>query len=136
MLNLSYNDYGSKMTITLTGPLREFSNSTTNYLRVGIQNKDLINDGRTKAFELSESRNEIRTFDIDFYPKISLASLNLTLTFDTNVRNSTVLRFFIDSKSVDIEIGVISAIVILIFFNILVNAEVILTLMTMLCVCV
>lgn len=124
------------MTITLTGPLREFSNSTTNYLRVGIQNKDLINDGRTKAFELSESRNEIRTFDIDFYPKISLASLNLTLTFDTNVKNSTVLRFFIDSKSVDIEIGVISAIVILIFFNILVNAEVILTLMTMLCVCV
>lgn len=78
----------------------------------------------TEVYEFDKSNGEMNTFEFDFFPEIISTTLDLTFLMSTNVDDSIAFKFVVDAKPVNPEVGVILAIVILIFFNILVNAEV------------
>lgn len=59
----------------MIGPFRESSNLTTKYLRLTVQNKNLINVRETTVFEVDKSNKEILTFLIEFYPGMTTATL-------------------------------------------------------------
>lgn len=123
-MNLTYNDHGSRISIGVNGPLTTFSNYTKRFVRLNIENMDLINNTATQLFGIDEISDEIRTIVFDFYPKARKNALNLTVKMTTNVKDTVELKLFVDSEPIDPNVGLIFAAIILIFFNILINAEV------------
>lgn len=87
----------------MIGSFQESSNLTTEYLRLTVQNKDLINVGETAVLEVDKSNKEIRTFLIEFYPGMTTATLNLTMMMSTNVGNSIEFKLVVDDKSINPE---------------------------------
>lgn len=124
VLNLSYIDFSSRISLSVIGPLRESSSSTGEYIWINVRNQDQMNNSESKVFKYDRSSDEVRTLAFDFYPEVSSNTLNLTLTMKTNITNSVDFKVFVDANSIMPAIGVISAVFILIFLNVLFGAEV------------
>lgn len=75
-------------------------------------------------YEINRSIDQTESMTIDFYPEAASQALNLTLTMGSNVENGIAFQLIVDANAIVPEIGVISAALILIFFNILIGAEV------------
>lgn len=84
------------------------------------------NASMTKVIEFDRSSDEPRSITFDFNPKVQPKAkhLELSLEMKTNAQNPIAFKVFIDENPMNTEIGVVAAISILIFFNILINAEV------------
>lgn len=82
----------------------------------------------TEEIKFDQSNEEARSIEFDFNPKVNSNSktkqLELYLKMTTNSKDPIAFKVFIDANPIDSEIGVIAAISILIFFNILINTEV------------
>ena len=124
-LNLSYSDFGSKMSVCVVGSFRETSSLTGDFLIINVQNRDNLDTNAVKIFEIDHSSHEISTTTFDFYPEaLSSQPLNLTITMGTNVERAIAFQLTVDANAIVPEIGVISAAIILIFLNVLIGAEV------------
>lgn len=124
-MNLSYNDFGSRITINVwIGPLQEPLNFSQALLWMHIESH--TNASMTNVIKFDQSNDEARTIEFDFYPEaLSTAKqLKLSLKMTTNVENPIAFKVFIDANPINPHVGVVAAISILIFFNILINAEV------------
>lgn len=141
-LNLSYNDHGKKITISLIGlVLRERSTQTNssdvdeNSLTVNVRNKNKSNNSVAKVYDFIFDDYEENTVTFDFYPDVSSSSssspaqaLNLTFTMSAvgMTDNPPIsLHLLVNPNAIVPEIGVLAAAIILIFFNVLLGAEVI-----------
>lgn len=124
-LNLSYSDFGSKMSVCVVGMFRETSSLTGDFLIINVQNRDNLDTSVVKMFEIVHSNQEISTITFDFYPEtLSSQPLNLTITMGTNVERAIAFQLTVDANAIVPEIGVISAAIILIFLNVLIGTEV------------
>lgn len=124
-MNLSYNDFGSRISINVwIDPLQEPLNFSQTLLWMHIENH--TNSSMTKVIEFDQSNDEARTIDFDFYPKVQpkTKQLKLSLKMTTNAENPIAFKVFIDANPINTQVGVVAAISILIFFNVLLNAEV------------
>ncbi|XP_055295146.1 P protein-like [Sitodiplosis mosellana] len=125
-LNLSYSDYGSKIAVRVVGSFRENSSLNGDFLILNVQNRDKTDISVVKIFEIDHSNYEVCTITFDFYPETSsLQALNLTFTMATNVENTIAFQLTVDANAIVPEIGVISAVIILIFLNVLIGAEIV-----------
>lgn len=109
-------DHGSKISVNLVGPLNENFNLSNDYVTVGFSN-DL------RSFDIDRKFNEIRTISFEIQPD-SKKNINLSFTFTTNSIEAVSFQIFVDTYSIETEIGVISAAIILIFLNILIGTEI------------
>lgn len=124
-MNLSYSDHGSKISVRVSGPFREIPNLNGEYLILNVQNRNKMNISEVKVYEVDQSSDAVQVHTFDFYPEASSSlPLNLTLTMGTNVENTITFQVTVDANAIVPEIGVICAAIILIFFNILIGAEV------------
>lgn len=117
-LNVSYQEYGSKISVNIVGPFHECTNATEHYV--------MIEENHSKhrhVFVIDQSNDEINTLNFDIRPEGN-GTLNLSFSLTSNVRESIAFQFFVDSYSVETEIGVISAGIILVFLNILIGTEI------------
>lgn len=105
-------------------PLQEPLNFSQTLLWMHIENH--TNSSMTKVIEFDQSNDEARTIDFDFYPKVQpkTKQLKLSLKMTTNAENPIAFKVFIDVNPINTQVGVVAAISILIFFNVLLNAEV------------
>lgn len=124
VLHLSYNDFSSRISLSVIGPFQEFSTLPGEYIWMNVRNKDQMNNSESKVFKYDRSSDEVRTIVFDFYPETSTNPLNLTLTMTTNITSSVEFKVFVDAKSIIPAIGVVSAVFILIFLNVLFGADV------------
>lgn len=124
-LNLSYSDHGTKLIISLVGALKEYSNTSDKYFIVNVQNRDRANVSEIKVYGIDRSSYELTTMSFDFYPDVLMPQpLNLTFTMATNFENPIAFQLIVDANAIMPEVGVASAAIILIFFNVLLGAEV------------
>lgn len=74
----------------------------------------------------NKSNDGIREVEFEFYPKVTsqMKQLKLALKMTTNAENPIAFKVSVDANPINTEIGVVAAIIILIFFNILINGEV------------
>lgn len=124
-LNLSYNEFGSRISINVwIGPFQEPLNYSKALLWMHV--KSHINDSMTKVIQFDQSNDEARSIDFNFYPKVlpKTKQLKLSLKMTTNVENPIAFKVSVDANPINTEVGVVAAISILVFFNILINAEV------------
>lgn len=115
-LNFLSPDHGSKISVNLIGPLYENFNLSKDYVTVGFSNDH-------KSFDIDRKFNEIRTISFDIQPE-SKMKINISFTFTTNSNESISFQMFVDTHSIETEIGVISAAIILLFLNILIGTEI------------
>lgn len=137
-LNLSYSDHGTKITVSVVGALKEYcsnvSDATQDCLIVSVRNEDKPTIGAVKVYGIDRSSYDgevMNTMTFDFYPDIPQLmlpqSLNLTISMRTTSEyheNPIAFQLIVDPNAVLPEIGVTSAVIILIFFNVLLGTEV------------
>lgn len=125
-MNLSYSDFGPKISINIwIGPNQEPLNFSQTVLWMRIESQ--TNSSMKKVIEFDHPNEEARTIQFDFYPKVQPQTEQLELSFKmkTNAEDPIVFKVFIDENPINTEVGVIAAISILIFFNVLLNADIV-----------
>lgn len=118
-LNLSYADYGSRVTVNIVGPFRETVNVSKTHMKI-----DVVNSNQQQMFEINPIPDETHTLTFDIQPEPKQA-LNLSLFISTISKETIAFKLFVDTHSVDAEVGVIAAGTILIFLNILIGTEIV-----------
>lgn len=108
----------------MIGRFRETASLIDEYVIFKIQNRDNMNISTVNIYEIDHSNEPSNCMTFDFYPETSSESLNLTLTMRSNIENSIAFQLIIDANAIGPEVGVTSAVLILIFFNILLGSEV------------
>lgn len=122
---MSYSDFGSRISISVcVSPFQEPFNFTQTFLRMHIASG--ANDSVTKVMKLDHTQGEMHVSNFDFYANVSArtSQLNLSLKMTTNAESPFAFNVGIDPDPIDTDYGVVAAIFILIFLNILINAEV------------
>lgn len=84
------------------------------------------NSTMTKVIKFNQTNGETDVISFDFEPKVpsNVEQLKLSLKMTTNAESPIAFKVLIDANPLNAEIGVVAAIFILIFFNVLINAEV------------
>lgn len=109
----------------MVGALTEYSNASDQYFIVNVQNRDKANASAVKVFGIDRSMYKVNTMTFEFYPGVLMPQpLNLTFMMGTNVENPIAFQLIVDANAIIPEIGVASAAIILIFFNVLLGTEV------------
>lgn len=124
-MNLSYDDFGTRIPINVwISPHQEPLNFSETILWIHVESH--TNASMTKVIKFNRSNDEPRSISFDFYPKVQpkAKQLKLSLNMKTNAENPIAFKVFIEENPINTDIGVVAAISILIFFNILLNAEV------------
>lgn len=101
-------------------PFQEPLNLTQTFLRVHITSQ--ANSSMTKVLKFDQTD----PIEFDFDPKVpsNAEQLKLSLKMTTNADSAIAFKVLIDANPLNTDIGVVAAIFILIFFNVLINAEV------------
>lgn len=124
-INLSFDDFGSRVLINVwISPNQEPLNFSESILWIRVESH--TNASMTKVIKFDRSSDEPRSITFDFNPKVQPKAkhLELSLEMKTNAENPIAFKVFIDENPINTGIGVVAAISILIFLNILINAEV------------
>lgn len=125
-LNFSYSDFGSKVSVNVIGPFVENTINTSNdYVSISIRNGNFKYSSKSKRFEIDEKNWEFLPLSFDVNPESTEKTLNFSLMLKSNRKSPIAFQLFVDPHSVDSEIGILSAGIILIFLNILIATEVI-----------
>lgn len=115
-MNIFFAEHGTKITVNLIGPLRECLNSTNDYITIDNTKLNLH-----QKYEID--KNEIRHLSFDIRAERKKLT-NLSFFIATNQIDSIAFKLYVDTYSVETEVGVLSAAMILIFLNILIGTEI------------
>lgn len=120
-----YDDFGSKISVNLIGPFKESVNKSHDNIMIFARTGNDIHE--TMYFDIikpgnDQSKPDQVTFDVYTDPKTT--KLNLSLQFTTNTETASTFQLFIDTYSLDTQMGAICGGIILILLNVLIISEV------------
>lgn len=125
VLNFSFDDLGSKVSVNLIGPLHQYdSNASGDFMSITVYSSTLNATNQTVYYGINETGTDALPISFDILSNFTGNAINFSILLESFAERAFLFQLFVDPRSMNYEIGIISAAVILVFLNILIATEV------------
>lgn len=125
VLNFSYDDLGSKVSVNLIGPFHHYdSNASGDFISINVHSNTFNMTNQTVYYGINETGTDVLPVSFDILSNFTGSAINFSIGIESFAERPFKFQLFVDPRSMNYETGIISAAVILVFLNILIATEV------------